>query len=332
MNNNIIRWGVIGLGKMANAFAHSISECNNAKLLSCASNTQKKLIDFSKNFKISKELSFNNYDELIANKNVDAVYISTLNNTHFEIILKCIKNKKNVLCEKPMTLNYEEAKIVEENLSSNQILFAEAIAYRFHPIAKEILKTINENEIGKINKIEINLGFLVKRPDKNSRLFNKSLGGGAILDIGCYPISFINLFTKDKNEVKFTKASGNFNNFGVDGSADADLVINQSIEAKIKISIEENFEDKILVYGDDGHVIINSPWMPQQKTFFEVTKKNRQFKKFVECDKSIYANQISKVSEAIINNKYEMDHPFMNIKESLKVMKLLTEWNKLIKN
>ena len=107
----MIKWGIIGLGKMGRVFANAISEVENSKLICVASRSSNKLNIFQKDFKIKMENKFTNYKELIISKKIDAVYISTLNNTHVDLILECVKNNKKILCEKPIGLNLEEANL-----------------------------------------------------------------------------------------------------------------------------------------------------------------------------------------------------------------------------
>ena len=119
----IIKWGIVGLGNMANIFARSISEVQNAKLVCVASKSKNKLEIFAKNFNIKSFNKFTNYSELIKSKEIDAVYISTLNNTHVDLILECIKNNKKILCEKPIGMNVKQAKIVFEAIKNNKTSF-----------------------------------------------------------------------------------------------------------------------------------------------------------------------------------------------------------------
>ena len=97
----MIKWGVIGAGKMGRTFAHSIKEVDNAKLVAIASLDSKRLDSFASNFNINKEFRFTSYEEICKNNDIDAIYISTLNNTHIELIKLCASYKKNILCEKP---------------------------------------------------------------------------------------------------------------------------------------------------------------------------------------------------------------------------------------
>ena len=227
----MIKWGIVGLGNMANVFANAINTTENSKLISVASNSKNKLDVFQKKFKIKNENVHSNYKDLIKSKNVDAIYISTLNNTHVDLILECAENNKKILCEKPIGLDLGQANLALKSINKNKIQFYEAIAYRSHIQTEKIIKLININEIGEILKIEAFFGFKVKRINKESRLFSKDLGGGAILDVGCYPISFFNLFCKQNEQLKFIKSQGTFSSTGVDDHSEAQLLIGKNIEA-----------------------------------------------------------------------------------------------------
>ena len=188
---------------MAQKFAHSIKETDNAKLIAISSLNKEKLKIFKNNFQIDKDLVFNNYNDLIKCDEIDAVYIATLNDTHLNLIKLCAENKKNILCEKPMSLNIEEANIAANYIKKFDIMFYEAIAYTSHIQTKAFIDLMNENNIGQILSINATFGFKVKRVNPKSRIFNKLLGGGAILDIGCYPFSLINLIFKNDKNINF---------------------------------------------------------------------------------------------------------------------------------
>ena len=119
----MINWGIIGLGNMATKFAESITEVENASLKAIASRDINRLNGFGDRFNINKKYRFNSYDEILNCGLIDSVYISTLNNTHADIIIKTAKARKNILCEKPATTNYKDAKKVFEILSKADIFF-----------------------------------------------------------------------------------------------------------------------------------------------------------------------------------------------------------------
>ena len=125
LNNMIVKWGIVGLGNMANAFAKAISETTNSKLICVASKSKPKLELFAKNFDIATSNRFSNYSELIRSKEIDAVYISTLNNTHVELLLECVKNDKKILCEKPLGASLQDAKDMTQGMRRIQDEFGD---------------------------------------------------------------------------------------------------------------------------------------------------------------------------------------------------------------
>ena len=326
----MIKWGVIGLGNMGQKFANSIKETDNAKLIAISSLNSEKLKIFKNNFQIDKKLVFNNYNDLVKCDEIDAVYIATLNNTHLDLIKLCAENKKNILCEKPMSLNIEEAKIAANHIKKFNVMFYEAVAYTSHAQTKTFIDLMNENNIGKILSIHATFGFKVKKINPKSRIFNKSLGGGAILDIGCYPFSFLNLICKNNEIIEFKSVKGSFAITGVDDSAEANLIIGNNICSNIKVSFKENLDNKTIINGESGSLILSNPWLPEIKSFVQVNHKHSSYKKFITSDKSVFGNQIQNVS-AKIQDKKMNDNFLVNIQDSLKIMNNLTIWSNLIR-
>jgi len=326
----MIKWGVIGLGNMGQKFANSIKETDNAKLIAVSSLNSEKLKIFKNNFQIDKKLVFNNYNDLVKCDEIDAVYIATLNNTHLDLIKLCAENKKNILCEKPMSLNIEEAKIAANHIKKFNVMFYEAVAYTSHAQTKTFIDLMNENNIGKVLSIHATFGFKVKKINPKSRIFNKSLGGGAILDIGCYPFSFLNLICKNNEIIEFKSVKGSFAITGVDDSAEANLIIGNNIRSNIKVSFKENLDNKTIINGESGSLILSNPWLPEIKSFVQVNHKHSSYKKFITSDKSVFGNQIQNVS-AKIQDKKMNDNFLVNIQDSLKIMNNLTIWSNLIR-
>ncbi len=326
----MIKWGIVGLGNMAQKFANAIKETNNAKLLSISSLNSEKLKSFANNFQIDKNYVFDSYNDLISCKEIDAVYIATLNNTHLNLIKSCAENKKNILCEKPLTLNFDEANEAANYIAKHDVIFYEAIAYYSHGQTKNLIALLNENKIGKIISINSTFGFKVKRVNPKSRIFDKSLGGGVILDVGCYPLSLLNLISKNSKNIKFANAKGSFSSTDVDDSAEANLVIEDSIDSYVKISFKENLENKLIIKGENGSLIVPNPWLPEMKSHIDVNYVNSSYKKFFTSTKSLFGNQIQNVSANIESNKKKDDF-LVNIEESLKIMNNLTIWSDLIR-
>ncbi len=319
----MINWGVVGLGRMGNEFVNSIKETNNSQLVLVSSLDKRKLEIFSKNNNFNDEYLFNNYDSLINNDKVNSIYIATTNNTHLDLIKKCIKAKKNILCEKPICLNLKETQEAKKLISDNNIKFVEAIAYYSHPLYIELRKLIDKKEIGDILSIDSLLGFKVKKIDPSSRLFNKKLGGGAILDLGCYPISFLMLFEKDTEKFIIEKKKISYSSTNVDDFAEATINIKDEVKANIKISLKENLQNNCIIKGTKGQIFIPSPWLPEKNSYLEVQSDKRNYKKFFDIDKSVYANQIYNVSKYFNN---EDGKNLFTIDFSLKCMNFLDRW------
>tara|TARA_B110000858_G_C17778351_1_gene463436 strand:+ start:977 stop:1957 length:981 start_codon:yes stop_codon:yes gene_type:complete len=326
----VIKWGVIGTGHMANIFAESIQETDNAKLVAVSSRTKKSLEIFGDRFNIKENLRFISNEEICKSEDIDAIYISTLNNTHFDLIKLCAINKKNILCEKPFCLNLNEAKELQKIIIINKVMFFEAIAYLSHPQTSFILDLVNNDEIGEITSIESTFGFKVRKIDPESRLFNKKLGGGAILDVGCYPMSFISLFLENENKIVFNEIDGEIYHTNVDIAASANITINDKIQCKIKISFKEYFKNNSIIKGTKGSVIVGFPWLPEKKVFLEIHNKSRYYKSFVHSDLSVYANQIKNVSNKFLKNNNNKSRLF-DVSKSLENMTYLDHWMQSIK-
>ena len=130
---------------------------------------------------------------------------------HSQWIINSAKKTKNILVEKPVTLNSEELRLALLAVNNSGVFFTEGFLYRYHPQTFKILELIKENNIGDIYKINISFGndalggkrffgYRLKKPNKNKRLFNLELGGGAILDMGCYVVSMATLLAKNRSE------------------------------------------------------------------------------------------------------------------------------------
>jgi predicted dehydrogenase len=325
----MIRWGIIGAGNMAKNFAATIKEVENAKLVAISSSQNNKLELFGDEFKIEPRLRFSKYESIAKCDEINAIYISTLNNTHLDLIKICAINKKNILCEKPFCLNLVEATEIRNIIEENGVKFFEAIAYLSHPQTNQIFNLIDSNEIGEVNSIVSTFGFKVRKIKPESRLFNKKLGGGAILDVGCYPLSFIYLFNKNQNEIEFKDIKGKICKTNVDIEASANIIINKKINCEIKVSFQKNFENSSIIYGSKGYMVINQPWLPEKKTYLEIFTQTRSFKIFVKSDLSVYANQIKNVSNEFLgknNNTLKL----FDISKSFENMFYLDHWIKNI--
>ncbi|MBH07354.1 MAG: hypothetical protein CMJ20_13675 [Phycisphaeraceae bacterium] len=174
--NNGLRWGILGSGNIANQFATELHHTESGRLTAVGSRTLKSATAFSDQFKI--DCGHDNYEALITDEHVDAVYISLPNSLHHKWTLRALAAGKHVLCEKPMALNAEEAEQMFEAAQTNRRLLVEAFMYRTHPLTHAVVKHLHEGRIGKLRMIRISFCFCIREPAGNIRL-NTTLGAAA---------------------------------------------------------------------------------------------------------------------------------------------------------
>ena len=172
MNSNI-RWGILGCGKIAHAFAFSLKNIPEAQLLAIASRTPGKAQKFGKKFGI--EFIYSTYEELVKNPEVDIIYIATTHNFHYKNILLCLQANKPVLCEKSFTLNANQALEVIEMAREKNIFLMEAMWMKFNPCIVKLREFLAEGIVGDIRLIKADFGEKFPR-DLKDRLFNIHLG------------------------------------------------------------------------------------------------------------------------------------------------------------
>ncbi len=330
-----MNWGIIGLGYMGKQFANSLRKLDKNQLLGISSNSLFKLIKFGFRHKIKLKYQFKSYEDILSCKDIDNIYIATLNNTHHDLIIKCLEAKKNVLCEKPFAIDYEQAKNIRNKVKESKTLFLEALAYRSHPQIKEVIRLIKSNSIGKIFKINTSYGINKGKPKNNSRLFDNKLGGGSILDLGSYPVSISNLIANISNDQKdivpeVKNVLGKVYNSEIDINAQAELFYKNGITSKIKVSINENLENMTTILGTDGKLVICDPWVPNKDSVVELHKNNKIKKLENSSNLNILTSQIYEFNKNIEQKNLECEYPLMTIDNSVDCMQVMNEWKKKV--
>jgi len=185
----IIRWGILGAGRIARKFASDLRLVEDAQLTAVGARTQQGADTFAAEFNIPH--SHGSYQELIADTEVDIIYIATTHNFHYENTLLCLNNNKAVLCEKPFAMNAKQVKEMINLAREKKLFLMEALWTKFLPQYNKVRQMINDGMIGDIRSIRADFGFRPQEP-VSPRLFDPALGGGTVLDIGIYPV-FITL-------------------------------------------------------------------------------------------------------------------------------------------
>ena len=336
-----VKWGIIGLGNIALKFAEGFQYTKNAKLFAISSRNKNKLLTFKNKFQIGDNYCFTNYDNLLECKDLDIIYIALPNSFHHEWIIKSIDKGKNILVEKPATLSFAQMDNIKNSLKDKNIFFSEAFMYRYLPQIPKVLDLLKNNVIGNLVSMESFFGFdvlgrkkifgikLKKKLNKNNRLYNKELGGGAILDLGCYPVSMSILIASlipkfDFNKIKVLNKKKDIGLTGVDMNSFAELDFGNSFKSTIGTSFTQDLGKKTKIIGSKGELILEDTWHGNP-SLINISGENKE-KIEVECHKNIYKYEIDILSKCILENKKEPNFPGMTINETLENMRILDKW------
>ncbi len=334
-----INWGLIGYGKFGKKIEDSFLTAKHSKLKAIASRSFEKKNDVTEKLSEDK-IVYDSHNKLFKDKSIDSVYIATTNNFHKELIISAAKHKKNIICEKPACLNEKDFKECVDEIKKNDVFFMEGLMYLHHPQIIKAINLIKRGKIGEVKKINSSFGYRIgkkffflelKKIDTKSRIFNSKLGGGAIYDLGCYPITAALLFfnlQRTSNKIIKSEFNRNDGRYGVDESADAKLFFENGGEANLKVSIRKDLENTIEIIGNRGKIKILYPWKAPINSEMEVNID--QEKKIIKTtlQQDIYTLEIDNASKAIINNKKEIIFPAISLDGSLEYIKIMDKWKK----
>lgn len=315
-----IRWGIIGLGKIANKFARDIQTVENCQLYAVVSRYQEKANSFAKLHNAQK--AYGNYEALAADPSIDAVYIATPHSSHKAYSILCLNHKKAVLCEKPLAMDSQEVSEMITVAQRENTLLMEGLWTYFLPHYQFVLNELKSGKYGTILKLEADFGFRPKF-NINSRVFNKSLGGGSLLDIGIYPI-FAALSTMGK-PIDIDAKAVFFDN-GVDASCDVIFNYYDGIKAFLKSSLIEKTPTEAIFTCEKGRIKINSRFhQPSTVTTYLRGKEKTHDFGYTTLG---YNFEIEHFNELLRQNKIES--PIMTHDFSRNLMGLLDDVKRLI--
>jgi predicted dehydrogenase len=211
-----------------------------------------------------------------------------------------------VLCEKPLGMNHAQAMAITEACADANVVFMEAFMYRCHPQTRRVVEVIRSGEIGQVQVVDASFGFRAGHNPK-SRLLDKALGGGGILDVGCYVISMARLVAgaannRDFAEPKSLKGVGHLGETGADEWAAAVLEFEGGVIGRVACGVRCNMDNVVRIFGTDGHITIPSPWFcsPTGDSIKISVHSNGQSRdEVIETDRSLYAYEADAFAHAV---------------------------------
>lgn len=252
-----IKWGIIGLGKIARQFASDMTYVSSGELFAAASRSLEKAEAFRNDF--SAQMAFGSYEEIMES-DVEAIYIATPHNSHVEIAKQCLENGKAVLCEKPMAISPEELDELIEVQNRTGVYLMEGMWSYFLPTLKKAKEWIENGQIGSLLHLKADFGFPAAfNPD--GRLFNPALAGGSVFDIGIYPIAMACYFFN--SQPKSIKTWRHNAPTGVDDDVTAIFEYEDQL-AHLHCSFRSRLSNSLQIIGDKGTIDIPLFWQSRE--------------------------------------------------------------------
>ena len=262
-----IRWGIIGTGNIAKKFATGLTALADAELVAVGSRSQESADAFGDQFNIPRRHV--SYEALAADNEVDAVYISTPHPFHRPNSLLCLDAGKAVLTEKPFAINAREAAEVIDFARSKQVFLMEAMWTRYIPAMVRLRELLAGGIIGEPRMLTADFGFRT-RVNPQGRLFDKVLGGGALLDVGIYPLSLASMIFGAAERVA---AMTHLGETGVDENSAMILGYPGGALAVLTTAIRTNTPQVAIINGTEGRITVHTQWWVPQHMTVEVFGK-----------------------------------------------------------
>lgn len=250
----IFNWGIIGPGRIARKFAADLALLPNARLYAVGSRSAERAAEFAREYGAPHH--FDSYEALTDCPDLDIVYIATPHSGHCEAALLCLERGVAVLCEKPLALNLAEATQMAEAARRNDAFLMEALWTRFLPPTLQVLEWIETGAIGDLRAVKADFGFPAQF-DPAGRLFDPALGGGALLDIGIYPVFLALLCLGAPQRIEAASAIGTT---GVDEDTGMVFQYKNGAMAHLHVSLRYHTAIEAFLYGDKGTIQMHSRW------------------------------------------------------------------------
>ncbi len=257
-----VKWAILGAGKIAAKFAGALHEVESAIPFAVGSRDLNKAAGFAA--ELGFERPFGSYQAVLECPEVDAVYIATPHPFHAEWTVRAAQAGKHILCEKPMAMNVGEARSMFDAARQHGVFLMEAFMYRCHPQTRELVRLVADDRIGDIRIIESSFNYRASF-NPQGRLFAMNLGGGGILDVGCYPVSMTRLLFGVSRGEAFAnpvqvEGYAHFGKSGCDEYAVASLRFSEDRFAQVSAGIRLARENELRVYGTKGCLVVPFPW------------------------------------------------------------------------
>ena len=311
--SDIFRWGIIGPGSIAHKFATGLRALDDAQIVAVGSRSQDRADAFADTYSVPNRHA--SYEALAEDPEVDAVYVATPHPFHKENSILCLRAGKPVLCEKPFTINQYEAREVIEVARSEGVFLMEAMWTRFLPITKQVKAWVTDGAIGEVRMLHADFGFRA-RLNPEGRLFDLALGGGGLLDIGIYPISYASMIFDTQPTTISSQA--HIGETGVDEQAAMVFGYDKGQLALISCGVRIKTPHEAKILGTDGMITVPKFWDARTAT---LSAGDKEEEVTLECAGNGYECEAAEVARCVREGKLESD--LMSHRDTLANMQTL---------
>lgn len=311
---DMIRWGIVGSGYIARKMAEALAILPDAKLIAIGSRSRDKAEAFGREYDVP--LSFDRYEDLVACPEVDVIYVATPHTSHENDATLALQAGKAVLCEKPLTVNASEAESLIAQARAEKLFLMEAMWTRLVPAIVKLREWIDAGSIGEIRLFTANIGW--RQPyDTHSRLFSPGLAGGALLDIGIYPVSLASMLLGTPSGISGVMQAAPT---GVDAQCAVSLTYPSGALATFAATILAETPREALVVGTEGWIRIH-PQIAHPDTLTRRSIGGTEKTVRLPLLGNGYTHEAIEVMECLRTGKLESD--IMPLDESLSIMRTL---------
>lgn len=310
-----MRIAILGAGNIGGTMARTVNGMEDAKCYAVASRNLLKAQEFAEKYGIEK--AYGSYDEMLSDPLVELVYVATPHSHHYEHMKLCIAHKKPILCEKAFTANEVQAREIFKLARQENVFVTEAIWTRYVPMRKTIDHIIESNVIGTPYMLTANLGYLISHKE---RIVEPALAGGALLDIGIYPLNFAMMAFK--GEVDKILSTATISDKGVDEQDSMTIMYRDGKMAVLHATTKALSDRMGIISGSKGYLVVENINNPEM---IRVYNTNREEIATYQAPKQItgYEYEVQASMKAIKAGKIECEE--MPHEESLRMLKFMDQ-------
>jgi predicted dehydrogenase len=302
-----IRWGLLSTAHINQKVMPAIRNSHYGELVAVASRDEQKARAYAKEYRIP--LSFSSYEAMLASDQVDVVYISLPNHLHAEWMIRAMQAGKHVLCEKPFVLTIKEMDEVTRVKQETGCKILEAFMYRYHPQTQQVIELISDGMIGDVEIVEGVFQFPLK--DAGNVRWNPQFGGGALWDVGIYPLSYAQLVMGEPPIQVFGQRK--LTASGVDETFLGQMMYTRGRQAQLRSSFSLPYETRLSISGSAGRIIIPRPFhnMEDHRKICRVDASGKEH--WISIPRfDLYTGEVDDLNRAILDNR----DPILSLEET----------------